>query len=359
MKPSVTAGSADDPPELQGPESSGTRWGDKRARGAGEVSPRPPALKRSRQIGSAAGSLAVVGSYILMIVVFAVAAPHSFLDVGNVKNVLDQAVVPVLLVCGLTFVLAAGEFDLSFTAVVGLSAGIVVKLIVGGLPIGLAIAISILTAVAIGLVVGVVVAFGRVSSFIITLAMSSILIGLEQALTGNATINQLPAAYSSLASNKLLGVHAPVWIAVVVAALAALLLHGTRFGRHAKASGANPTAAFLAGVKLRHVKVACFVIVAALSSLGAVILTSRASSYYPNSSSGFLLSSYAAVFLGAAAGRSGGFTILGSVFGVMWLTTLENGLVLTNQPAWFSNVVEGLILSAAVLLAAWSRRSDR
>ena len=312
-----------------------------------------------RRIGSAAGTFAVLGSFVLMVIGFGISAPDAFLNLGNVRHLLDQSVVPVLLVCGLTFVLASGEFDLSFTAVVGLCAGLVVKLMVAGFPVGPAIVLTSLSAIAMGLTVGLIVAWGRVSSFIVTLALGSVLMGLEQALTGNATINQLPPWYSTLTSTEILGLHAPVWVAAIVVVLAAVLLHGTRFGRHVKASGSNPTAAFLAGVRLRRVKVACFVIVAVFSSLGAIILTSRASSYYPNSSSGFLLSSYAAVFLGAAAGRTASFTIVGSVFGVAWLKTLENGFVLINAPAWFSNVVEGLILSAAVLLAAWSRRSDR
>jgi ribose transport system permease protein len=326
--------------------------------GGPAAAPRSPAPQSlARTVAGAISRSAVLGGFVLMVIVFSLLEPGTFLATNTLKTILDQATVPLLLVCGLTFVLAVGEFDLSYTATVGLAGGLVAVLMRDeGLGVAAAIAVTLLAAVVVGVVVGLLVTVGRASSFIVTLAIGSAVTGLELALTNNTTIYQgIPASFGDLASREILGLHAPVWLAAVVLTAFAVLLHGTRFGRHAKAVGGNATAAYLAGVRVRRVRVICFALLAALAGVCAIVLTSRAASYYPNSAGGFLLSTYAAAFLGAAAGR-GGFTIAGSALGVLWLATLQTGLTLHNEPAWTSSVIQGIVLAGAVLLATGERR---
>ncbi|WP_026912063.1 ABC transporter permease [Patulibacter minatonensis] len=300
----------------------------------------------------------VVGAYVVMLLIFSIAAGDTFLTSGTLKDVLDQAAVPVILVCGLTLVLAVGEFDLSFTATVGLTAGIAIVLMAQhDVPVVLACLIALLAAVVVGLLVGFLVTLGQASSFIVTLAVGSAVTGLELALTGNETIYQgIPTSFTDLASNTILGLKWPVWLAALVLAAAAVLLHRTRFGRHVRATGGNATAAYLAGVKTRRVRIAAFAITAFLAGLCALVLTSRASSYYPDSSAGFLLNTYAAAFLGAAIGRWRGFTVAGAAFGVLWIVTLQTGLTQLSAPAWTANFVQGIVLATAVLIASRGRK---
>lgn len=307
------------------------------------------------------GQFAVLVGFVVMVGVFIALEPSTFLTWTTIKNILDQSAVPVILVSGLTFVLVIGEFDLSFTAIIGLGAGVSIKLLSGGgVGVAAAIAVTVIGAALIGIAVGAFVSLGQASSFIVTLAIGSVLTGAELALTDNKTIYQgVPESYGKLASNSFLGVHLPVWLALVILVLGVVLLHGTRFGRHAKAVGENRTAAYLAGLQVRKITIVCFVLVAALSGVAAIVLTARSSSYYPNSSSGFLLSIYAAAFLGAAVGAHSRFTVAGSALGVLWLTTLQTGLTLHNEPAWVSSVIQGLVLAAAVLLSAQGRRTTR
>jgi ribose/xylose/arabinose/galactoside ABC-type transport system permease subunit len=311
----------------------------------------------ARAVARGISRWAVLGGFVVMVVVFSVLMPDTFLEANTVKTILDQAAVPLLLVCGLTFVLAVGEFDLSYTATIGLAGGLVAVLMRDqGLGVAPAIAVTLLAALGVGVVVGLLVTVGRASSFIVTLAIGSALTGFELALTDNTTIYQgIPASFGDIASREVLGLHAPVWIAAVVFAAFIVLLHGTRFGRHAKAVGGNAKAAYLAGVRVRRVRVICFALLAVLAGVCAIVLTSRAASYYPNSASGFLLNTYAAAFLGAAAGR-GGFTVAGSALGVLWLATLQTGLTLHNEPAWTSSVIQGFVLAGAVLLATGERQ---
>ena len=320
------------------------------ARGRGAVGSR---------LATVLGRWVVLGGFVAMVAIFGALEPDTFLDWSTAKNILDQAAVPVMLACGLTFVLVVGEFDLSYTATLGFAAGLVVTLMTdSGLGVGPAVLVAILAAAVIGLAVGLLVTVGGASSFIVTLAVGSAVTGLELALTDNKTIYQgVPAGFGDLASKEILGLHRPVWLALLVLVGSVVLLHATRFGRHARAVGGNRAAAYLAGVEVRRIRVVCFVLVAVLAGVCAVVLTSRAASYYPNTSGSFLLNTYAAAFLGAAAGGRIGFTVAGSALGVLWITTLQTGLTLHNEPAWTSNFIQGLVLAAAVLIAARGRRA--
>jgi ribose/xylose/arabinose/galactoside ABC-type transport system permease subunit len=302
-------------------------------------------------------SWALPASLIVMFGVFSILTPSTFLGSQNLENMLDQAVVPVCLACGITLVLAVGEFDLSFTATLGFASGLVIDLMSSnGFSWPVAVLVTFLAALVVGVIVGLLVTFGRSSSFIVTLAVGSALTGIELAITNNQPIySGVPSGYGDFATNEILGLHQPVWIGILVVALLFTLLHRTRFGRHAQSIGGNPTAAYFAGVRVRQIKIACFTITAILAALAAVILTSRASSYFPNSAGNFLLTTYAAVFLGAASSRTGGFTIIGSTLGAIWLIVLQTGLTLNNAPTWSTYLIQGVVLAFAVIIGSSAR----
>jgi ribose transport system permease protein len=299
------------------------------------------------------GKWVLPGSLIGMILIFSLMTSN-FYSVANIQNILDQAAVPLLLACGVTFVLSVGQFDLAFTAVLGLAAAVVMVLMANE---GLNWTIASLSVLPLGLIVGAVVgllvAYGRASSFIITLAVGSALIGLELALTGNKTIYEnVPPEYGSLTSEAFLGVHWPVWFVLIVALLCFVGLHGTRFGRHAQSIGGNAQAARLAGVRVLRITIICFIISALLASVAAVILTSRANSYYPNIAGSLVLSTYTAVFLGATFGRTSSFSIGGSALGVLWIIVLQTGLTLNGAPTWSASLIQGAVLAFAVIIGA-------
>jgi ribose transport system permease protein len=317
-----------------------------------------PTIKSGTGFHLALGKFVLPGSLAAMVLIFSLMTSN-FYSGANIQNILDQTAVPLLLACGVTFVLSVGEFDLAFTAVLGLAAAVVVDLMAKH---GISWQFAVLTVIPLGLIVGAVVGllvtFGRASSFIITLAVGSALTGLELALTGNQTIYQnIAPAFAKLTSDKILGLHLPVWFALIVALLSFVGLHGTRFGRHAQSLGGNPQAAHLAGVRVRRIRIACFVISAVLASVAAVILTSRANSYYPNIAASFVLSTYTAVFLGATSGRTSSFTIGGSVLGVLWIIVLQTGLTLNGAPTWSANLIQGGVLALAVIIGARAKGS--
>jgi ribose transport system permease protein len=122
-----------------------------------------------------------------------------------------------------------------------------------------------------------------------------------------------------------------------------------------EAVGGNPEAAYLSGVNVRLTRAIGFCVVGLGAALAGIILTSQAASYYSESASGLLLPTYAAVFIGASTLKDGQFHVWGSVVGVLFMATLQTALTTLNQPAWLSNVIQGALLIAAILLTRLGR----
>ncbi len=320
------------------------------------VGARSGRLKLSTLISGGAAPL----GFIIMVMLFSAMRPDTFATMATVTDLIDEAAIPVMLACGLTFILACGQFDLSFPGTLGLTSAITATLLSSaGWPAGLVIMTALACGLGVGLILGVIVAMRPGSTFIITLSLGSVLTGIELAVSGNKSIyDGIPESFTGLANTKVLGFYGPVWVALAVAALTTVLLHFTRFGRHVAATGSNPDAAYQAGVRVKWVWATCFVIMTVAAALAAISYTASIASYIPNSYGGYLLTSYAAVFLGSTL-ASGKFTIFGSVFGVFTLATLQTGLTHINQPLWTSNVVKGLVLAVAVFAASRSWRSQK
>ena len=125
----------------------------------------------------------------------------------------------------------------------------------------------------------------------------------------------------------------------------------TVIGRYMAAIGGNAEAARLSGIRVEIVRMVGFVIVGLGAALAGIILTAQAQQYYANAATGYLLPAYAGVFLGAATLRANQFHILGTFIGVLFMQTIQTGLIIMNYSAYLANIIQGAILIAAVLLS--------
>jgi ribose transport system permease protein len=322
----------------------------------------PPASSPSRPTRTSAADLAqrvlfrygLVVAYLVMIAVFSVLKPHVFPTTDNLKAVLEECAPTGIVAIGLTAVLVMNDFDLSFASMVGLGSGLVTILMVNH-HVGwvLAVIIALLVGIAGGVLNGFLIAVLGGSSFIITLAMGTVLTGVEFAVTQQKDIfgGYSPAFLKVAQHNSLLGLNNQVWIALVIAILGWVMLEKTEVGRFMYAIGGNSEAARLAGIRVRALRIFGFVLIGICAVTAGVLLTSLGGSYTPNPGPPYLLPAYAAVFLGAAAFRPGQFNLLGTVVGVLFLETIQTGLTMLNLSTWIINVVQGTILITAMLLS--------
>ncbi|MEU0156229.1 ABC transporter permease [Micromonospora fulviviridis] len=300
------------------------------------------------------GTLVVLA---LMIIGFGAASPAAFLSERNLINVLNQSALLAIVSGGLTYVLVAGQFDLSFANVISLSGILSVGLIErSGWPIAGAIAAALAVAVVVGLANGFLVAYVRVNAIVATLGTSTVLLGVNFIYSNGAPITVSAGGFTNIARDRILGIPAPVLIMAAVLLVLWVALNRTLLGHHLQAIGSNPAAARLAGVGVGRATVAAFVVVGVCAAIGGVILSARIGSGMVTAGDGFLLSAFAASFLGASVVRDGQFHIVGTIVGVLIVSIAANGLAIMGAQSYAQYLVQGLILLIAVALSTTSRR---
>jgi ribose transport system permease protein len=206
----------------------------------------PPATapRRTRlhtSLSTLADRLGVTIALIVIVVLFALCAPH-FLTVVNLLDVARQISVTAILGAGLTFVIMTAGIDLSVGSAVGVTAFAAVALTLDGAPAPLALAVALLAGIVIGLINGALVAQLRLAAFIVTLAALTYLRGVTYVGTDGTTLFSTHFSYGVLGQGSVLGLPVPVVVMVAVFAIGWYVLEQTVFGRWVHAVGGNAEA---------------------------------------------------------------------------------------------------------------------
>jgi ribose transport system permease protein len=213
----------------------------------------------------------------------------------------------------------------------------------------------------VGLLNGLIVAYLKVPSIIATLGMLLSLNGAALMWSGGAPRGYLPDNFRAFGRHVFRDVPVvgtlplAVIVLVVLAALAAWLLHGTVFGRRVFAVGDNPRTAELAGVRVRAVRVSVFVI-SALSAVTGGIMLGGFAGVSTDVGQGLELQAIAACVIGGAQLLGGRGSVVGALAGALSLFALFTLLNLIGLPQPIRETAQGLILITAVATGAFSRR---
>jgi ribose/xylose/arabinose/galactoside ABC-type transport system permease subunit len=312
----------------------------------------PDAGRDTQRLRRRVGALGVPIILLVLVLIFQ-AKSDQFLTVDNIKTIFESAALPAIAACGLTVVLALGEFDLSVQAVAGFATTTVAVLMANqGFALFPAIGVVLLIGALIGLVNGALVAYGRLAALVVTIGMGSLLNGGEFAVSGSQAISSgISPGFVSFARSSVGPVPTLVVVAAVVAVLLWLLLDRTAMGREMRAVGTNADAARFAGVDVRRTIVVGFVIAGAMAALAGILYTGRQGNVYPLTGLTILLQSFAACFIGAAMFRLGEFNIPGTVVGALLASVVSNGLLLANVANYATYFFQGGILIVAILFA--------
>jgi ribose transport system permease protein len=319
---------------------------------ASAADPLAAEVEKRRRVAERIARVGISALFVLMLIVFSILRPENFPTLDNAKAILEQAAILAVLGAGLTVVLVIKEFDLSFDANAAISGAFAVYVMTSwDLPMALGIVAGIAVGAIVGVANGSIVAYGKAPAFIGTLAVASVAVGVQSWFTDDQTIYGVPESYIGISTSRVLGIPLFIIISVAVVALVAVLLRRTVYGRHAHAVGSNVVAAASAGVRTNEVRFTAFVVLGALAGLAGVLITAQGGGSSPGATAGLLLPVYTAAFLGASAFGKGTFTATGTFFGVVFIGTLATGLTMLQQDAWVANVITGLVLVGAVLLA--------
>jgi ribose/xylose/arabinose/galactoside ABC-type transport system permease subunit len=298
--------------------------------------------------------------FIGAVVLFSVFAP-GFLTADNLTNMARQSVYLLIVALGQLIVLVGGGLDLSVGTVVALTSvasATVMAAVLAAAPESpwLAVAAGAGTGLAIGCAVGLVNGLGttllKIPPFMMTLGMSSVLIGVTLLISGGSPIYGLPKALGEVFGfGELFGIPVPALVALALVAATYVLLEWSRFGRHLYATGGNPRAAELSGVRTGRVIVLSFVLSSVMAVLTGLLLTARLDTGEANIGATLPLESIAACVIAGVSLAGGQGRTLKVLLGTLLIMLVGNGLNLMQVGAYAQTMAIGAILIFAMALA--------
>jgi len=291
---------------------------------------------------------------------FAVWVPDSFLSAYNLRTVGTQTVVVGLGAIGMTFVIVSGGIDLSVGSVIALCSVTCAATLQAGLSPWLAILAAVGTGALCGLVNGLMVARLRILPFIATLGMMGVARGTAKLLTGGQKIDAppgwLPDLVDKSSDGAWLGLPPGLWILFLLAWGMGWVLRGTPFGLHTLAIGSNEATARLCGVPVPRTKARIYALCGAFAGFAGVMLFGRLGVGEPTAAVGLELDVIAACVIGGASLSGGEGGMLGALIGAFLMTFLANGMNLAGVENYWQEILTGVIIVAAVALDRWRHR---
>jgi ribose transport system permease protein len=292
-----------------------------------------------------------------LIIIFGIWVPDTFLRVNTLTIILGDQAITAMLALGIIIPLAAGVFDLSFAGVCGVAVAVTAWAQVEGWNPAAAALLAVLVATAIGAVNGFVVVQLKVNSFIATLGMSSLLLALTYWITdGVQIVSGFADWFLDLGTLQLIGIPLPFYAMVVLAIVVYIVIEYLPIGRYLYASGGNPVAARLAGVRVDRIVFGSLVVSSLVAGLAGVVLAARLGTASPDIGPSYLLPAFSAVFLGSTQIKPGRVNVVGTLIAIYLLATGVKGLQLAGAPVYVDDLFNGAALIIAVALAARSAR---
>lgn len=281
----------------------------------------------------------------------------NFFSVMNLRNILDQQAFILIIAGFATIVTISGGFDVSLGAIFILAPIVALKVenSTGSL------LFMILAGAAVGIVAGVVngliIAFGRINSFITTLATSFILFGFAYILSDGSILTLSNIETRSFVTTRILGITSATWMAALALIISWILLERMRFGRSVFAVGGNIEAARLSGVRVARLQVTTFALGGFGAGLAGALNSIRTTSAQASDDFSIIFAVIAAIVVGGTSIAGGSGAIWRTIAGVFFIAVLVNGFNLNGIDPVYQRIIQGIVILLAV--GADAIRSNR
>ena len=290
--------------------------------------------------------------FIAVFILFAITLGDSgFTHPNNLLNIFRQVATISIMAVAMTFVIAAAEIDLSIGSIAGLSS-VVTAMTLNSYGLIPGILAGLLVGAIAGAISGGLVAWLKVPSFLVTLGMLGLIVGVARWITASAPVPIADMNYVAIFGG---GDFGPipgllVWAILIVAA-GAVVMNKTKFGRHVRATGGNLVAAGYTGVNTAKVKFMVLLMSGVFAAFAGMLYAGRLQSGRFQWGTGDELSVIAAVILGGTSLFGGRGQVIGSLFGALFVGLINNGLILAGLDVSQQQVVRGAIIILAVALS--------
>ncbi len=288
---------------------------------------------------------------------FVITAPNVFTGYRIYMSFLQTVPPMLVLALGLTFVITAGEIDLSFSAVVAFAGFVfawVFKTFDAWWAVWVALVMALAAGALVGYINGLLIAKIGVPSIMATLAAQFFWSGLTVLLAGGLSWNikgiQTDIVHSIFVGRIFGVIPAQAFWALGLAVFFWFLLNRHPFGEAIMFIGDNPNVAQVMGVNVEKTKIQLFTMNGMVAAFAAILLTVEMNTFWTTQGQGYLLLALAAVFIGGTSIAGGEGTIVGTLFGAYIIGSLEAGVVATGIGGYWTSLVSGLVMGASVVL---------
>jgi ribose transport system permease protein len=296
---------------------------------------------------------------ILAIVMMSIISP-AFLSTYN-KYVLSRDVaITVLVGFSQLVVLAIGQMNLSLGTIGGL-----VVVITGGLmeawqvPVPIAVLIGITVGTVCGVLNGVIVVRTGINSFIVTIATSSIFLGINYGMTQAVPFYNLTPGFKAFGQARWDFFPQIAVATIIVTILIAAFFSRTIPGRQLLAVGGNLTASETSGIPVNRTVILAHALSGAIAAMAGILLMARLGQAQPTIGQNWLLPSFAAPIIGGVALAGGSVTIVGTVLAALLISIIQDALVLLNADPYYVQFLLGVLILAAVGFDRLAKRQRR
>ena len=294
------------------------------------------------------------------VVVFALftALNKNFLTWRNIVNILVASSLVGMVAIGHTYLIIAGQNDLSPGSVAAFSGVLAALLVSSGVNLWLAFLITIIAGALIGVFNAFMVNKIKLEAFIATLVTQSIIRGFAYILCDGKPVAISNATFISMGKTRFLDIPLAVWIMLVCIIVFGFILAKTRFGRSIYAIGGNKAAARLAGLNPQRIITITFIMMGILCAIGGSIFAARMNSGQPAANVNLEFDAITAVILGGVSFSGGVGTMGGTIIGVFLIQAFNTGLTMVNVPSFWQYVAKGALLLFA-LTSDFIRKRNR
>lgn len=301
--------------------------------------------------------LVLMGAIAVVFAIFT-AINRNFFSWTNIVNILLASSLVGIVAVGHTYLIIAGQNDLSPGSLSALAGVLAALLVSWGVPFFLALLIAILSGVVIGLFNAWMINKIKLEAFIATLVTQAIVRGFAYIACNGRPIAISDPTFIWIGKARFLGIPLAVWLTVLALVVFGFILAKTRFGRSIYAIGGNRDAARLAGLNPDRIVAICFVLMGIFSALGGVIFAARMNSGQPSAGVNLEFEAITAVILGGVSFAGGVGSMGGTILGILLIQSFNTGLIMVNVPTFWHYVARGSLLLFA-LTSDFIRKRNR
>lgn len=291
--------------------------------------------------------LVLIGAIIVVFVLFT-SLNSNFLSWQNMVNLLVAASLVGVVAVGHTYLIIAGQNDLSPGSLAAFCGVLVALLLSWNVPLVLAILITMAAGAVVGLFNAWMVNCIKLEAFIATLVTQAIVRGFAYIICDGKPIAISNKNFIKLGTMRILGLPIAVWLMIVSFIVFGFILAKTKFGRSVYAIGGSSEAARLAGLNPKKIITICFVLISVLTAMGGIVFAARMNAGQPAANVNLEFDAITAVILGGVSFAGGVGSMGGTVLGVLLIQAFNTGLIMVNVPSFWQYVARGALLLFAL-----------